>query len=156
MSTLDLTGADTTGFDPLPSGAYNCTVFAAEMQETKGGPEAKLPEGTPKINVQFRISEGDYENRRLFNAYVIPPADYVNAPKLKGMLVRFLEALGYDEKKITSGKFNLDVEDMIGRECVVVVGQKPKYNGAEGEMDNVVKGVKPAGAGTGSTGGGLL
>lgn len=154
MSTLDLTGADTKGFDAIPSGTYACTVFEAQMQETKGGPEAKLPAGTPKINVQFRISEGEHENRRLFNAYVIPPADYVNAAKLKGMLVNFLKAVGYDEKKIVSGKFNLDVEDLIGREVNVVVGQKPKYNGAEGEMDNEVRGVKAPGAV--NSGGGLL
>lgn len=156
MGLLDLSGADTKGFDVIPSGAYNATVFAAEMQETQGGPAAKLPAGTPKVNVQFRISDGEYENRRVFNSFVIPPADYENAAKLKGMLVRFLVALGYDEKKITSGKFDLDMEDLIGRECTVVVGQKPKYNGAEGEMDNVVKGIKPAGAATGATGGGLL
>lgn len=161
MTSLDLSGADLRGFDPIPAGVYDAVVFKAEMQETKGGPEAKLPAGTPKVNIQFKITDGGegapFFNRRVFSSYVIPPEDYDKdkAAKLKGMLVRFLVAVGYDEKKVQSGKFSLDMDDLTGRDCRVVVALKPKYGGAEGEMDNEVKGVKAAGE-TASTAGGLL
>lgn len=158
---LDLTGADTSGFDAMDAGTYDAVVFKAEMQETKGGPNAKLPAGTPKLNIQFKITEGGedgkYFNRRQFTSYTFPPADYDKdkAAKMKGMLVRFLVAIGYEEKKVTAGKFNLDVEDLTGRECRIVVAKKPKYQGEPGEMDNEVKGVKAPGSG-GSSGGGLI
>jgi hypothetical protein len=144
---LDLSGADVKGFDPIPAGVYDATVFKAEMQETKGGPEAKMPAGTPRLNVQFRLAaeEGEpFYNRRFFTSYTFPPADYdkAKAAKMQGMFVRFLTAIGYEEKKVMGGKFNLDVEDLAGRECRIVVALKPKYGGAEGEFDNEVKGVK--------------
>lgn len=156
---LDLTGADTSGFAPIDAGTYDAVVFKAEMQETKGGPGSKLPAGTPKLNIQFKITEGGedgkFYNRRQFTSYTFPPADYDKdkAAKMKGMLVRFLTAIGYDEKKVTGGKFNLDIEDLTGRECRIVVALKPKYQGAEGEMDNEVKGVKAAGSSSASAGG---
>ena len=146
MTTLDLSGADTKGFEPIPAGSYNCTVFSAEMGETSG--QGKTPAGTPKLNVRFRVSDDPYENRALWANYVIPPDDYEKAPQLKGMFVRFLTALGYDEKKIVSGKFNLDLEDLAGRECVVTVKVEPKFGGQPDEMTNTVTGVKPAGSPT--------
>jgi hypothetical protein len=157
-NVLDLSGADTSGFDTIKAGTYDAVVFKAEMQETKGGPEAKMPAGTPKLNIQLKITEEPYNNRRVFTSYVIPPADYdpTKAAKMKGMFVRFLTAIGYDEKKVQSGKFNLDIEDLSGRECRVVVGVKPKWGGAEGETDNEVKGVKAIGDTSGATSGGLL
>jgi len=154
MTSLDLSGADLKGFEPIPAGSYNCTVFSAEMGETSG--EGKTPAGTPKLNVRFRVSDEPYENRALWGNYVIPPDDYEKAPQLKGMFVRFLTALGYDEKKIVSGKFNLDLEDLAGRECVVTVKVEKKYRGEPGEMTNVVTGVKAAGSSTTGSGGSRL
>ena len=153
-NVLDLSGADDSAFDPIPSGAYPAVVFEAAMTETKGGPEAKLPAGTPMLKVQFKITHEDYDNRRAFTNYVFPPEDYdqSKAAKLKGNLVRFLTALGYDRDKIVSGKFKLDVEELVGKECTVVLGQQ-EYNG---ETTNNVKGVKPAGELVGGSGSGLL
>lgn len=153
MSTLDLSGADLKGFDPLPAGQYNAEVFSVKMEETQGG--GKLPAGTPRLNVQFRITEGEYENRRVFGGYIIPPNDYEKAAIMKGMFVRFLIAVGYDEKKVTSGKWTFDADDFPGRACVVTVAVEPKRNDP-GEMTNVVKAVKAPGSATGNSGGGLL
>ena len=146
MSTLDLSGADLKGFEPVPAGSYPCRVYEASKGETGG--QGKLPAGTPKLMVTFVVTEGEYESRRFWSNYSIPPADYEKAAQLKGMLVRFLTALGYDEKKLTSGKFNLDVDDLVGRECVVTVKVEPRFGGEEGEMTNAVSGVKPAGSKT--------
>lgn len=144
MSTLDLSGADLKGFEPVPAGSYACSIFEASMGETSG--EGKLPKGTPKLMVTFIVTEGEYAKRRFWGNYSIPPENYENAPQLKGMLVRFLTALGYDEKKLTSGKFNLDLEDLLGKECVVTVKVEQRYNAEPGEMTNTVTGVKPAGS----------
>jgi hypothetical protein len=158
---LDLSGADLKGFEPIPAGVYDAEIFKAEMGETKGGPEAKLPAGTPRLNVQFRIVDGGegspVYNRRVFTSFNFPDESYDAAKRAKaqGFFVRFMVAIGYDQKKLTNGKFQLDVEDLGGRECRVVVAQKPKYGGVEGEMDNEVKGVKERGEGSGS-GSGLL
>lgn len=164
MSTLDLSGADTRGFPPIPSGTYAAEIHEAAMQETKGGPTAKYPAGTPKVNVQFRITQ-EYAadgttkvlNRRVFSGYVLPPEESLkNDPEGKaartlGMFVRLLIAAGFEEKDVKSKKFHFDVNDLTNRELMVVVGQKPKFGGEEGEMDNEVKGVKPMTEGAGTS-----
>ena len=64
---------------------------------------------------------------------------------MDGMLARFFIAIGYDEAEVLSGEFDPDYEDMIGRECRVVVGQR-EWPKDSGEMQNNVKGVKPVGS----------
>lgn len=151
---LDLSGADTSGFAPLDPGVYPAVVHEAEMTETKGGPQAKMPEGTPMLKVQFRITDPD-DNHRAFGNYPIPGPDYDKdkAAKLKGNLVNMLVALGYDEKKITSGKFDLDVDDLVGRECDVVLNVKPDHNDPTEKVQNL-RGVKPLGTASGGQGSG--
>ena len=149
MSVLDLSGADLKGFEPVPAGSYPCKVFEVSMGEVSGN--GKLPQGTPKLQVTFIVTEGDFKDRRFWSNYAIPPADYEKAAQLKGMLVRFFTALGYDEKKLVSGKFSLDPDDIVGRECVVTVKVEPRYGGEDGEMTNTVTGVKKAGSATGSS-----
>lgn len=158
MPLLDLSGADTSGFGAIPGGTYDAVIFAAAMKETKGptenNPNAALPKGTPMINVQFKIiggtdsetgvhESGDdykYNNRRVFRQYVIPPAKignkpYEHAARLKGMLVRFLEAAGYSKEELESDEFDLQVEDLAGRPVRVTVSKKVKY-GVNAEADD--------------------
>jgi len=153
-SILDLSGADTSGFTALPSGEYNAVVYEVTMDETKGREGAKLPAGTPMVKVQFRVQDEEYKNRALFTQFVLPPAGADNADKMLGMFVRFLVALGEDEKKLKTKGFNMEsLTELNGRECVLRVGQR-EWNG---EMQNDVKGVKPAGtASTGASNTGLL
>jgi hypothetical protein len=114
------------------------------------------------IKVQFKITDEGFVNRRAFAQYIIPPKDYdkEKAAKIKGMLVRFLMALGEDEAKVKSAKYEPDFEDFLGRPCVVTLGKEPKkdQNGniVEGEFNNPVKGVKPAGTLVGAADSGLL
>lgn len=159
---LDLSKADTSGFEPMDSGTYDATVFEVTLKETKGGPEAKLPKGTPMWNVQFRIgnqTKPEYENRRCFRQYVIAPARVdgkVNDKKAvsDGMIVKLLTDMGYNEDDVKSGKFNPDFADMAGRPVRVTVKKKIKYgsNPDDNEFDNEVVGTKPA---SGSTTGGI-
>jgi Protein of unknown function (DUF669) len=158
---LNLSDADVQGFEALDSGTYPAEVFEVIDKETKGGENAKLPKGTPMMNVQFRLfpddSEHAYHNRRVFNQFVIPP-EKVNGKKYEhrammlGQIVRFLVAIGYTEEEVMSDNFETDYEDMKGRPCKVTVGKR-EYPAGSGEFVNDVKGVKPP---SGDEGTGLL
>jgi len=144
LADADLSGSD---FEAIPSGTYHCSVFEITMKETKGGPEAALPKGTPMINVQFTVEGGDYNNRRLFRQLIIAPAKvggkpYEHKKVMDRILGQFFKCLGFSEDDITSGDFDPDPADLIGRELLVVVSQKQKYNAPDGVMDNEVKGFK--------------
>lgn len=149
-ATLDLSGADLKGFDPIPAGTYDAIVYDVEPIEAQN-PDGNLPIGTPGINVQFKVDGGPYDNRRVFNRYWMPPADYDEEKRKKtlGMLARFLMATGYEEEQVTGGSFNIDIEDIKGRECRVTVKVDKEYN------NNKVSNVKPRDAGS-ATQGGLL
>ena len=150
MEALDLSGADTKGFEPLSAGPWPAIVHAAEMVETSGGPNAKLPAGTPMLKVQFRCTDPEYDTHRVFGNFptVAPPEyDKTKASKMLGNLVNFLIGVGYDEKKVRSGNFTLEAEDLIGRECDIIVSVKPGYNDPTTKQ-NELRGVKPLGTAT--------
>ena len=166
---LNLADADLSGIEALEPSSYNAVVHEVSMDAVKNtSGEGKLPKGTPMVKFQFRITDdiNGSTNRRVFSQYMIPPKDYdkEKAARMKGMLVRTLIALGDKEEDVKNAKFSPDWEDYVGRECVVVVGRDPKKTRdssgtlvtVEGEFNNPVKGVKPAGSITGGDTGGLL
>lgn len=168
LGPLNLADADLKGFEALDPGRYNAEVFEMTMSAVKNlSGTGKMPAGTPMISVQFRLTsdangnDQGIANRRVWVTYVIPPNDYdkAKAAKMKGMVARFFIALGETEETVLSKKFDPDFQDYIGRECVVVLGREPKRDSGgsviEGEYNNPVKGVKPAGS-IGSSSGGLL
>lgn len=158
LGPLNLSDADMKGFDPLEPRQYDAEVFEITMDSVKN--EGKVPIGTPLMKVQYRITDPEFENRRVFNQYVIPPKGHDKAKKAKmeGMIARFFIALGDSEETVLSKGFEPDLEDYKGRPCVVTVGKEQKRdrenNVVEGEWNNPVKAVKPAGTAVAS--GGLL
>jgi hypothetical protein len=146
MGALDLTGADTTGIAPMPSGKYPVSVYEASMTETKGREGAKLPAGTPMLKIQWSVlAPEEYSNRYLFSNFPTEfPADYDKGKvaKMKGNLVNFLVAVGYEEKDVMSGKYKLDLDDLHGREATAVVSIGKDHLG---EPNNELRGLKPAG-----------
>lgn len=151
---LNLTGADTSAgeFEAMKPGTYEAVVFEADMVEVEGE-SGKLPKGTPGINVQFMVTQEPYINRRAFNRYWLAPDTAEKADKIKGIFVNFLSALGYDKDEVMSGNFNLDLEDLVGKECRITVGRKERIRDGEGTgiFDNNVLSVKPAGVGAETT-----
>lgn len=149
-ATLDLSTADTRG-NFMEGGWKDALVAEVEPIKTEN-PDGKLPMGTPGINVQFTIDGGQYDTRKVWNRYWIPPASYDKEKRDKslGMLARFLMAIGYPEDEVKSPSFSLNFEDMKGRECRV----NTKYN--EEYDNNNVTGVKPRVAVAEGAGGGLL
>jgi hypothetical protein len=167
---LNLADADLKGFEALEPGRYGAEIFALTMDAVKNtSGQGKLPAGTPQIKVQFKVVEPeDYDNRRVFQTYSIPPSDYdaSKAAKMKGMIARFFMALGYTEEEVRNKKFDPDFEDQLGKKVLITVTRSQKMQRVddelvpvEGEYNNNVTAVKPyeEGAVTGaSSDGGLL
>jgi hypothetical protein len=103
----------------IPAGSYNASIFDVKQEEVRSGPN----EGKPRLNVQFRISDGQYENRRVF-AYI---ALYVAGDFWKTQ--SFFKALGYDMK---SGDFEVpEPTELMGKAIGVRVKVGKDQNGED-------------------------
>lgn len=166
---LNLGDANLKGFDAVDPGRYNAEVFEMSLDAVKNASgTGKMPAGTPMIKIQYKLlsdangTTDGIENRRVFQTLVIPPKDYDagKAATMKGMIARLFIALGTAEETVVSDSFNPDFEDYVGLPCVLVLGKEPKKdmsgNVVEGEFNNPVKGVKPAGSLAGSEAGSLI
>jgi len=166
LGPLNLSDADTSGFEAVDPQRLNAEVFQITQDAVKNtSGQGKMPAGTPMIKVQWRATEDNVEgleNRRFFSSFVIPPKDYDKgkAQKMKGMLVNFLTAIGEDEEAVRGKGYSPDWEDFLGRAAVITVGKQPKKDAAgnvvEGEYNNPVTGIKPAGSDVGQATGSLL
>lgn len=140
VGPLNLSDADTSGFEPIPSGTeLKAEVFDASWTKIKneGG---KMALDTPGLKIQAKVladGEGSqYYNRRVFTNFWIPGADYAEkdkAAKMKGMLVNFLVAIGYTKEEVMGGSFDLSKEleedNLQGREFILRVGVQPAREG---------------------------
>lgn len=151
--TVDL--SDAQEFEALPSAWYTMSVERAEIKykESPANPDKpdSLPEGTPFLNLglattQEHEAEDDVgANRWVWNSYYMPSPDQApNDKKRKtmlGMLLGFLNALGYDKDELRSNGFDFenDIDELIHKELEVNVGQR-EYNG---RINNTVKSVRP-------------
>jgi len=171
---LNLSDADLSGFEPIPPGRYNGEVFEITMDAVKNtSGEGKMPAGTPMMKIQFKLTGNepvtlddgktmDIENRRVFTQFVIPPKEYDKgkAAKMKGMIARFFIATGDAEEVVLNKEFDPDFAEYQGKPVVLVLGKEPRRdregNTVEGEYNNPVKGIKPAGSIVGATTSGLL
>jgi Protein of unknown function (DUF669) len=167
IGPLNLGDADLKGFEAVEAGRYNAEVaeMTVDAVKNEGG---KTPVGTPIIKVRYRLlsdldgTTDGIEGKSVFQSLVVPPKDYdaKKAAIMKGMIARLFIALGVPEEVVTDKKkaFEPEFEDYVGNEVQVTVSREPKKdrqgNIVEGEFNNSVKGVKPAG--TAVAGGGLL
>lgn len=86
-----------SNFSPLPKGNYDVTIFDSEIAEF--GPKSKNA-GDPGYKLQFRVSGGEFENRRLFTGPNILLAGRWASGADNFALFQFLEAVEvpYNEK----------------------------------------------------------
>lgn len=104
----DLPQQKSADLGPVPKGNYAVTVYDIKAETVKSGPNA----GKPRWNAQLRISEGQYENRRLF---VYIPL-YVAGDFWKTQ--SFFESLGYSVK----GAFAIpEPSEVLGKATVARV-----------------------------------
>lgn len=115
--------------EPVPAGSYNATVFDIKEETVRSGPN----EGKPRFNVQFRISEGQYENRRVFSYVPLYAAN--DAWKAAA----FFKSLGFD---IKAGNFKVPATgELLGSS----IGVRVKVGeGINGEPRNEVSGFDKA------------
>jgi len=155
---LNLAGADISGsgFEALPAGPYHCAVKKVEIKHTTGD-SGSLPKGTPYLNVQYSVKEGEGKNRVFFGKYFMAPKEidgkpYEHKQKMDAMLGGFFKALGYLEDQITKKGFDPDPDELIGKELTVTVKQIRKYGTEpeDGVMDNEISGIKPLESGSSS------
>jgi hypothetical protein len=127
MLRVDFTDVRDGGFEPLPEGEYEATVFEVEQKVGQSS-------GKPYLNWQFKLQDPNYDNRRAFFMTSLSP----NALwKLKDTL----KALGVDEEDL-AGNFELDPQELVGTECTIKIGHE-EYNG---EVRDRVLDVLPAGS----------
>lgn len=131
MSTIDFTGVS-DGFTIIPEGVYPVSVFKVEQKMSQAQ--------KPYINWTLKITEGEFQGRQMFYTSSLQP-------QCLWSLKVALKNLGYADASL-KGQFNLDLEDLLGRECQAVVVHE-EY---KGEMrDHVDKLIAPEG---GAVGGG--
>lgn len=121
--------ADDAGFGIIPAGEYEAVVKTAEHKKTGTGKD--------KIAVRFSVTGGPAAGKSVFNDFVISPD---NGTAL-GFFFRHMKALGLGPDYFaTNPDLGKVAGDLVGRNCVVVVGIR-QWNE---EDRNEIKGIKPS------------
>ena len=118
---LQIDFTDVPDSNVVPAGTYPAKVFNIELKENKAGDGMNL-------NWQFKIQGGEQDGRSVFTITSLKPAALW---KLKQML----KAIAPDMD--TSSVAELDTDDLIGRDCRIVVAIRQW----EGEDRNDLKTV---------------
>lgn len=119
---------DSVGFDPVPPGEYVVTVTKGEMGES--GDNAKHP-GTPYINWDLVVAEGQFQGRHIFTVTSLWP------DSLQYGLKPLLKAVGGFN---TDSELDFEIEDVINKQLIVKVNIQKQ----EGYDDkNNVRAFKP-------------
>jgi hypothetical protein len=147
---LNLTDVEVRDFEAIPGGKYVVKITDYENKETRGGPEAKLPAGTPMINYEFTVQsdvKGDeqYANRKLWTNIILHQKVLFN---LKGLL----QAIGWTDEQL-SGDIDFEPEELVGAELIVGVSKR-EYPKDSGDFTNDIKRFVSLDAADNSTGGG--
>ena len=121
-------------FAPLPAGTYDAVVFKGELRQA--GPDAKNP-GSDYIAWEFNILDEGYDRRKAWQNTSL-------VEKALPMLKRFLKVVGYTEDELNKDDFELDIDDVVGRKCRLVIVESINPN--TDETTHSVKRVLPFGA----------
>lgn len=126
------------GFEVLPKGDY-----AAIVDELTFGESSK---GNPMITVKYKVSEGEFEGRVLFDYWVLngKGAEFGLA-KLKKFLVRVMPEVDISSFNPTTFAEN---EGAVGRELTMSVRVKKETKGDyKGELRNNITDISAPSAG---------
>lgn len=108
------------GFEPIPAGVYPVVITSLRQSEEDG------PSGYPYLILEMTISDGEYENRKLWTNLSM-------SPKAAFKVKEFCLAVGVSEEELT-GEFDFDPEDYEGATAEVAV----KQESYEGQLKNRV------------------
>jgi Protein of unknown function (DUF669) len=139
MVKLNLSDIEDRSFEALPAGKYVVKFTDFDMRETKGGPDAKLPAGTPMINWEMTVlrhTDGTdtYKNRKLWMNSILHERTLFNLKNL-------LKACGWTDEQLAE-EIDFEPEEIIGNEVVAVVSVR-QY---QGDDTNDVKRLAPLSA----------
>lgn len=107
--TVDFSNVDE--FEPIPASAYTVTVSKMTESEEDG------PSGYPYVTCEMTVTEGEFENRKLFSNLSLSPRA---AFKIK----EFLIACGVPEEELKAEDFEFDPEEYEGTVLEVAVAIK--------------------------------
>lgn len=130
---------ESSGFDPLPPGAYRVKV--EKVTEKAAGENAKHPNGG-FFNIQFNVEGGTHAGRKLFMALSFHTgctASNCDPSGLFGMLKTNLRALGFTDSQF-AGELDLNEQTLLGREALATVGIRTNPN--TNEPTNEIKSLK--------------
>lgn len=117
--------------DPVPNGTYNAEIVHAEEGVSKAG--------HPKMDLRWKITEGEHAGRQIFDSMSFHPSALWRTKAT-------LQALGFPET------FNgeLGAEDLVGREAQLVVtlesGRTDPATGEPYPDRNRITRVRPVGS----------
>ncbi len=119
ISQEALDASASSDYTPIPEGSYNATIYDIKQEFVKSGPN----EGKPRFNIQFRLSDAPYANRRVFGYVALYAAGDFWKTKA------FFSALGID---MAAGTFTVpDAQDLLGKPIGVRVKVGKDQNGAD-------------------------
>jgi hypothetical protein len=123
-------------FEPIRAGTYDVEVVSAEIKPTKGGPNAALPAGTPRLVIGLAILEEPYASagRRVWATYNLPE-DHPSRQVSEERLYRDLQGLGFSREQLRAEEgldLDLDGNDpdrsLVGRRGRARVTVRGEYN----------------------------
>lgn len=119
ISQEALDASASSDYTPVPEGSYNATIYDVKQEFVRSGPN----EGKPRFNIQFRLSDAPYANRRVFGYVALYQAGDFWKTKA------FFSALGID---MTAGVFTVpEANDLLGKPIGVRVKVGKDQNGAD-------------------------
>lgn len=113
-------------FPLLDDGDYIATIIGAEDQVVK----SEANKGLPTLDVQFKISEGDFAGKK-YKAFGVPVFEKWKSGKVAFQFFTFWGAVGVKFPK-KGESFDVEIpdnEDLLGEEIGVRVTTKPDRNG---------------------------
>lgn len=122
MSFLDLTNTPISTNELLPDGTYCAKIAKSELKETKSRTGSYL-------NVQFKITEGQYANRSVFNTYNVKND---NPTAVKIGLEQLATMASFAGAPLTLSS----PSDIEGYDVIIKVGTKSDSYGEK----NIIKG----------------
>lgn len=100
---------------PMPRGKYNFAITGVEEDEVKNGANA----GCPLYKIELTVTEGEYENRKVWdNMSLIPPYQGQDGKPKKGTYWRVQQLL--NATGIDASEGDLDLEDLDGEGTTLV------------------------------------
>lgn len=120
--SVDFTNVQTLNMAPLPAGEYYVQVVACKPKTSSTG--------KGMLEWQYRVVEGEYENRRVFQNTMMQPE---NLWKLKQNLI----GLGFTEEDL-GGNIELNPDELIGLECFAIVTQRDYQGQMRNNVDRLI------------------